>query len=107
MANPHNLAALGMATVHGAANPYGDRGTNIPHLKVQLRARGLIEKGSKAQLIARLRLSDLGQSPHTEWIAYDGRDSTDLDTGPQVYSAMDLAATVTILQASPAFATSI
>ena len=106
MANPHNLAPPGTVFVLGTAQAYGDRGSNMPHLKLQLRALGLIDTGLKPQLIARLQLSDAGQSPTTDWTAFDGRDSTDLDAGARVYSALDLAASVAILQTSPAFATS-
>jgi hypothetical protein len=106
MANPHNLAPPGTVFVLGTAQAYGDRGSNMPHLKLQLRALGLIDTGLKPQLIARLQLSDAGQAPTTDWTAFDGRDSTDLDAGARVYSALDLAASVAILQTSPAFATS-
>ena len=58
MANPHNLAPPGTVFVLGTAQAYGDRGSNMPHLKLQLRALGLIDTGLKPQLIARLQLSD-------------------------------------------------
>jgi hypothetical protein len=106
MANPHNLAPPGTVFVHGTTQDYGDRGSNMPHLKLQLRAPGLLDTGLKPQLIARLQLSDAGQSPTTDWTAFDGRDSTDLDAGARVYSALDLPAAVAVLQTSPAFATS-
>ena len=106
MANPHNLAPPGTVFVHGTTQDYGDRGSNMPHLKLQLRALGLLDTGLKPQLIARLQLSDAGQSPTTDWTAFDGRDSTDLDAGARVYSALDLPAAVAVLQTSPAFATS-
>ena len=45
MANPHNLAPPGTVFVHGTTQDYGDRGSNMPHLKLQLRALGLLDTG--------------------------------------------------------------
>ena len=36
MANPHNLAPPGTVFVLGTAQAYGDRGSNMPHLKLRL-----------------------------------------------------------------------